>query len=299
MPHPVALPRALGEAFTVTEAAAAGVTPRRLRAADLSHPFVGARSVGAPQTTRDRCRALAPLLTGRQYFSHLTAADLLGLRLPERHDRASLHVTSIGAHRSMRRAGVVGHKTSSDAAIDDIGGLLVSSPLQAWRECATLLEVDDLVVMGDGLVSRRNPFVTLDQLAASVAHGGEVRGIARLRRALELIRPGTDSARETMLRLLVARAGCEEPIPNHPLTDRNGARIGHGDLVWPSRRVVLEYEGRQHAENARQFGIDIRRLDDIAAAGYRVVRVDARMMSNPADLVRRLAAALEGSRPAG
>jgi hypothetical protein len=299
MRHPAALPPGLGGAFTVTEAHSAGVTPRRLRAADLSHPFVGARSLDEPETTADRCRALAPLLTARQYFSHLTAAELLGLRLPERRDRTSVHVTSIGAHRAMRRPGVVGHKTSASAAIVELGGLRVSPPLRAWRECATLLGVDDLVIMGDGLVSRRNPLVALDELATAVARGGNARGAARLRRALELIRPETDSARETTLRLLVIRAGFEEPIPNHPLIDRRGALIGHGDLVWPSRRVVVEYEGRQHAEDARQFGIDIRRLDDIAAAGYRVIRVDARMMSKPADVFRRLAAALEGSRSAG
>jgi len=68
--------------------------------------------------------------------------------------------------------------------------------------------------------------------------------------------------------------------------------VAHGDLVWPEFRVVLEYEGRQHAEDSRQFAIDIRRLDDIAALEYRVIRVDRQLFAARSDLLQRISGAL-------
>ena len=50
--------------------------------------------------------------------------------------------------------------------------------------------------------------------------------------------------------------------------------------MWPEHRVVLEYDGRQHAEDPKQFANDIRRLDDIAEAGYRHIRVDKTLIAD-------------------
>ena len=109
---------------------------------------------------------------------------------------------------------------------------------------------------------------------------------------MQSIRANSDSARETMLRLAVTRAGFPEPSVNAPLRDGAGRVIAHGDLVWPEFRVVLEYEGRQHAEDPEQFAIDIRRLDRIAEASYRVIRVDRQLMAARAQLVRTISTAL-------
>ncbi len=193
----------------------------------------------------------------------------------------------------MRRPNVVGHKTGFPIRVTTTADRLpVSSPVDAWCECASVLKVDDLIVMGDGLLRRRQPVATSDELADAARRWAGRRGAARLRLDLDAIRPGTDSARETRLRLEVVRAGFPEPVPNAPLFDRRGQVVAHGDLVWPDYRVVLEYEGRQHAEDPAQFTIDIRRLDDIAEAGYRVIRVDATLLRARAELLRRLRTAL-------
>jgi len=171
-------------------------------------------------------------------------------------------------------------------------GLPASAPVDAWCESAALVNIDELIVMGDGLVRRRDPLATLEQLdhAVDARHGR--RGTATLRMALPQIRANSDSARETLLRLAVTRAGFPEPAVNALLRDQMGRVIAHGDLVWPEFRVVLEYEGRHHAEDGRQFAIDIRRLDRIAEAHYRVIRVDRMLMAAHADLVRTIARAL-------
>ena len=215
------------------------------------------------------------------------------MRLPEWHS-AQLHVTYRNGARAMRRPGVVGHVEATTLAHVHItpSGVPASAPVDAWCESAALLTSDELIVMGDGLVSRRNPVATLARLSAAVDARSGRRGTARLRIALHSIRANSDSARETMLRLAVTREGFPEPEVNAPLRDKAGRVIAHGDLVWPEFRVVVEYEGRQHAENPEQFAIDIRRLNRIAEAGYRVIRVDRQLMAARAQLVRTIASAL-------
>ena len=88
---------------------------------------------------------------------------------------------------------------------------------------------------------------------------------------------------------------------NAPIRDRHGRVVAHGDLVWPEFRVMLEYEGRQHAEDPRQFAIDIRRLDDIAALDYRVIRVDRELFAARDELFQRISSGLvrRGWQPKG
>jgi hypothetical protein len=300
MPSPPPLPLALGEAFTVAAALTEGVSPSRLRARDLRRPFHGARTLATSYVVPDLAIALSPLLGPTSRFSHLTAAELHGMRLPEGRRDPVLHVTGSGMRRGIRRPGVVGHISTVDARPVRVAGLPVSAPIDAWCECAELLHLDDLVVMADGLLSRRHPVATPDELAAAARKRSGRRGAARLRVALGLARPGTDSARETMLRLLLVRAGIPDPEVNAPLRSR-GRVIAHGDLVWPAHRLVLEYDGRLHAESADQFAVDIRRLNDIADAGYRVIRVDRRLLAMRTDLLRRVRAALaaEATQTAG
>jgi len=294
MPNPAPLPPHLGHDFTVASALSQGIAPGRLRRGDLRRPFRGARSTSLPRDVPDRAAALAPLLNARQRFSHLTAAELWGMRLPERPSERQLHVTSRNAARAMRRPGVIGHVEATAVAAVHLtpSGLRASAPLDAWCECAGLLTIDELIMMGDGLVSRRDPVAALAQLTEAVAARSGRRGTARLRNALRQIRPNSDSARETQLRLLVTRAGFPEPTVNAPLRNRAGRFIAHGDLVWAEFGVVLEYEGRHHAEDPEQFAIDIRRLDRMAEAGYRVIRVDRQLMAARAQLIRTIATAL-------
>lgn len=293
MRRPGPLPEGLSRAFSVAEALEGGATRDRLRALDLARPYTGGRTRSVPLGTEESAEALAPLLHPDQYFSHLTAAELLGLRLPERRLPPLLHVTYARADRAMRRPDVIGHKTEHPARVTRTAtGLPTSSPVDAWCECAPLLGIDELIAMGDGLVCRRTPVANVEDLQIAVSARAGRRGVRRLQLALPHIRPGTDSSRETALRLLVVRAGFPEPEVNPPLVDRRGVVIAHGDLAWRDYRVVLEYEGRQHAESPEQFAIDIRRLDDLAAEDYRVIRVDSALLARTNVLLDKVSVAL-------
>lgn len=291
MRYPAPLPPTLnGAGFTVAQARAAGLGPGRLRSAGLHKPFHGVRSTAALISNPSRAVALFPRLTPNQYFSHTTAAELLGLRMPEGFRAAAVHVTSVRPHRAPRLRGVTGHE-SGPALLVAVDGLRVLNAVDTWVQLASALSIDDLVVMGDGLVRRKRPLSTMDQLRRAVeSYRG--RGVRKLRAAFALVRPGTDSARETTLRLVVVRAGYPEPEVNGVIHNSYGARIAHGDLVFRQYRTILEYEGRQHSEDDRQFAIDISRLDELMDEGWRVIRVDRDLMSRRATLIGKVERAL-------
>lgn len=145
--------------------------------------------------------------------------------------------------------------------------------------------------MGDGLVRRKRPLVTLDELREAVDGIATHRGAKRLREALRWIRPRTDSARETVLRLLIIRAGFPEPEINGPIFNSFGALIAHGDLVYREQKVIIEYDGEGHL-TARQRAIDLRRLDDLREEGWRIIQVDKALLAARATLLGKIERAL-------
>ncbi len=61
------------------------------------------------------------------------------------------------------------------------------------------------------------------------------------------------------------------------------------DFAWPGRRLAVEYDGAWHAEVA-QFAAARRRLNWLAAAGWRVVFVTAEDLRRPQQLIALIAA---------
>ncbi|KJC64203.1 hypothetical protein TZ00_11265 [Agreia bicolorata] len=292
-----------GRAFSVRDALDLGVSPGRLRRRDLAAPFHGVRMpavVGSPDLW-SRCRAYAARMPRGQFYSHLTAAAMHGLPVPRRFDAGSLHVSTISPAQSPRAAGIIGHRLSPGAA--DIGSLRrlpVVSILDAWCQCATLLSIDELVITGDHIIGDRYPQKTGEQLWQAVECRKGSRGVRSLVAAAELIRPGSESPKETELRLLLIRGGLPEPELNVDVFGKSGRFIGRGDLVYRGHKVLVEYDGSQHADDRRQFRRDVDRLEDFAADDWRVVRVlKEHMNADRADIVTRVRNALtsQGWRP--
>jgi hypothetical protein len=292
MPHPSPLPPPLSlDPFTVAEALTLGIARGRLRGTDLARPFRGVRSPTTVDTVSSRAHAYATRMTASQRFSHTTAAELLQLRMPENWHDGGLHVSSIRPDRAPRGRGIIGHQSRRRGS-STVAGLAVTGAVEAWLECGGILSVDDLVVMGDGLLRRRDPHATLDQLHTAVDRQRGQRGYLKLSAAVPLLRAETDSARETMLRLILERAGLPEPEVNAPILDEYGQVIAHGDLVYAEFKTIVEYDGGQHRTDERQFSIDIERIDMLIELGWRVIRVDKRLMARRAVLIGKVEAAL-------
>ena len=293
MRRPSPLPNDLdATAFSTAEAKRLGVPRHRTRSNTLVSPFYGVRLDHRPSSTLERATAYSHWMGPNQFFSHLTAAELLGMRLPEGFHAGDLHVSSTPPLRAPRSQGVVGHQRSLLAPVIAEHGLQVSSPIDTWLSLGAFLTADELTVMGDGLVSRLRPATDLPGLASAVADTAGRRGHDFLSTALRQIRPNTDSARETLLRLLVVRSGFPEPEVNGVILNSFGAVIAHGDLVFRTYRTILEYDGGHHREDERQFDIDIDRLDQLMEDDWRVIRVNKNLMGRTATLVGKIETAL-------
>jgi very-short-patch-repair endonuclease len=209
-------------------------------------------------------------------FSHRTAAALHGLPVAGRRADGAIDVAAAEPHGLPRARGVRGHRVRPDlVSVGAIGGLRIVSAVDAWCQLAAELSERELVVIGDALVRRQHPLATMDALRRAVARMGGRRGSRRLARALTRVRPRTDSPAETELRLDLIDAGLPEPDVNVPIHDVSGRQIALGDLVYAEWRVVVEYDGEHHREDRAQYSRDVDRLDDLAHAGWRVIRFNA------------------------
>jgi len=233
-------------------------------------------------------RAYATLMPPHTVLSHATAARLLGIPLPTRlEDDPRVHVTALGG-RAPRGPGVAGHTTTRMPEETTLGMLRVTSPARTWADLSALLSLDELVIAGDCLRGLPSPLATDDDLIDAVHRHAGRRGRAALGTALDLVRPGSRSPRETRARLAVVRGGLPEPELNAPIVLRG--RTVHGDLVFRPWRVLLEYEGDQHRTDAAQWAHDLGRYNDLAEDDWLVIRA-SRAMSD-AEVVARTRRAL-------
>ncbi len=234
-----------------------------------------ARGVRITAAIGDAARALFEavrvLAIDDQFFSHTTAARIHGMPLPARFEtEGTIHLASPTGRARMQRPGVVGHRLKSETL--EIDGLRVESRPDTFVHLATMLTLEELVVVGDWLVSpkRRAP-LTIDELADALRRYEGARGLHRARHALSLVRVGSESPRETLVRLLVIRS-LPEPTLQHRVFDASGAFIARLDLSWPSLKLGIEYDGEHHTEPL-QRARDEARLEKLRAAGWHVITV--------------------------
>lgn len=312
------------EPFAVKAALGAGVGAGRLRGRDLERPFHGVRlvagttldtgrSYGSFASARDaaefaelvaRCLAYTLILKPGQFFSHETAARLWKAPLPVPVDPGGpLHVSSPAPRRAPEGRGVVGHQSSAPTGnVVDRFGFPVSDPARTWIELALMpaLGIDDLVVVGDHLVLDPavldphdiRPHASIGELEAAVGVR-QRRGCRTAARALPYVREGAESRPETLLRLLLVRAGLPEPALAQDLRDGAGRWLGRVDLYFAEQRVVVEYDGEQHRTDSRQYDRDESRIEALIRAGYTVVRVrKGQLFGRPQVVLDRVAQAL-------
>lgn len=292
----IGLPAELaGSPFAVARARRAGIGEGRLRGADLARPFHGVRVPSSDDLDLLAvCRAYRERMRPCEVFTHRTAAALHGLPVAGRRPDGAIDVAAAEPHGIPRARGVRGHRVRRDLVrVGSIMGLRVVSAVDAWCQLAAELTERELVVIGDALVRRQRPIAPLDELHRAVARTAGRRGHRRLVRALARVRARTDSPAETELRLDLVDAGLPEPDVNMPIRDASGRPIAIGDLVYSRWRVLVEYDGDHHRTDRAQYARDVDRLDDLAHAGWRVIRFNATHVGRRrADRIERVRAAL-------
>src|SRR6478752_5442707 len=290
-PHP--LPEELrGRPFTLVDASVAGVSPRRWRHGSLTYRGRGIRMEGTtaalPLSVRVR-----PFIdvNERCAASHLTAAELHSLpqrRQDEAFDTYHLIRPEGAAH--LDRPHVIVHRMKLyEDEVTTLDGIPVTTPERTWLDLAEMLTVDELVVAGDSCVrvprrefeGRDLPLCSVEDLQRMIDRHKGKRGIRRAREAISLIRVGSDSPQESLLRLALVRAGLPEPELNVPIIDDAGTRHHEPDMSYRKYRIGVEYEGDHHSDGT-QIVRDIARSERYMALGWTEVRISQRHMANDA-----------------
>ena len=124
----------------------------------------------------------------------------------------------------------------------------------------------DAVVAIDEALHRK--LISDRQLELALGALAGRKGVARLRRALELSNSAAESPMETRLRLLIVRSGLPCPAAQMEITV-NGRFIARPDLLYVEERLVIEFDGGTHRERMID---DNRRQNRLVSAGYTVLR---------------------------
>jgi AbiEi antitoxin C-terminal domain len=255
--------------FSRAEARAAGLTPEMLLSRRFHKIFWDtyvAREV--PITPRLRAQAVIRLVPSGSSISHHTAAELWGAASPP--DGAT-HVTLPSARGRQVRRGIRSHYRAQPAQTTFRKGLPISTPEQTFLDLAAVgVGLVDLVVVADGMINNRH---TSPERLIEAAAQSTGRGCRLARRAASLARKGVDSPQETPLRLLLVLAGLPEPSVNLIIRARDGSWRRRYDLSYEHLRMIIEYDGRQHAEDAQQWLTDIFGREELDRMRWRLVIV--------------------------
>ena len=284
----------LPPSYSAASARAAGLTRGRLRGSAflrLAHDLVV--RLDDAIDARERLRLLAAVLPPDAAYSHLTAAHLLGAHVdaPRR-----AHVALTPRRVLPQRPEFVVHaRRLGPADVVEHEGLRVTSGAQTFLDLAQVLPPAELVAVGDALLAAEH--LTAEALAERLDRAARVRGVVRARECGPMLSPKAMSRPESLIRYWLTVSDLPDPQPQVPVHDRWGRAVAHGDLGYAEWKVLLEYEGQQHA-TVEQFGSDIDRYSLMAADGWLTLRFAKRHL-NRGTVVDRTARTLmsRGWRP--
>ena len=240
---------------------------------------------GTEPTVRARAQAALSVVTPGSFVSHHTAAVLWGGVVP---DDPDVHVCS--PRNRTRRVGITAHRVKTGHQVVTFRGLRVTSPAQTFLDLAQRLGLVDLVVLGNSLVraGRTTPTELTDRARH---HRGPHSRLAR--QAASFVRDGVDSPMETRVRLLIVLAGLPEPEVDHRVHHADGRLLRRHDLSYLPYRLIIEYDGRQHAESGEQWFCDIERDEELDDERIRrLVVVSRDVYSTPARTLARVVKAM-------
>lgn len=215
-----------------------------------------------------------------------TSADLL--KLPVDADGV-VHLARGDKAVQSTRAGIDVHRLTigADEQID-LKGLLVADGPRTFVDLGAYLDLEDLVALGDVVLKRWGP----DPVASAVARANGRPGVARLRQALPLLDPDSDSPAETRARLRLHAAGFSRLKHKVVVRDIGGGWLGVPDLADEVAKVALQHEGAVHFDKgAKQRRKDVARDEVVRMEHWQVVISTALDDARPEHLVAKMTSA--------
>lgn len=266
----MAVPGALQRGpFTQAEALKVGVTRRQLQGSSYrrlgSCLYCWADVKDSPLLT---LTAIARRLPSGAALSGETAAWLHGI------DIEPCDPIEVTIPESFQRSRFPGASVRRAAlTIGEIvrrSGLPTTSALRTVADLTGRNSLTEGVVVADQFLHAR--LVSIARLRAHVDKHPRAKGIARLRRVIDLAEPKTESAMETRLRMLLVLAGLPRPEVQVPICDDEGRFLGRPDLLYHDQRLAIEYDGGNHRDRLVD---DNRRQNRLIGAGFRILRFTA------------------------
>ena len=241
-----------------------------------------------PITEELRAQAALGVSPPASHVSHFTAARLWGGVVP---DDPDVHVRVPGERGRTRRQGLKAHRSLGETPTTRFRGLPISTPEQTFLELAALgLDLVALVVLGDSLIKAgRTTVLRLTEFLVDTS----AQGALAARNAVRYVRENVDSPMESRLRMLLVLAGLPEPTINLILRNADGSWRRRFDMCFPDLKLIIEYDGRQHAGDTRQWQGDLRRREELDALGWRIIVVTADdLYHHPEDVLDRVREAM-------
>ncbi len=193
------------------------------------------------------------------------------------------------AHPSLRsRRGVRVYRTRIPREFVRVSrGIRFASPAYAAVELAA---TDDGRAICEAL---RRRLATSAELEAALAAMVGSRGQVTRRRVVSECLANPWSYAELRLQRILRAAGISGWRGNVTLT--LVGQVLHPDILFPSARLILEFDGRETHDNVTQFLKDRERLNVLVAHGYVVLRFGWEHLDDPEYVVRVVRQALHSA----
>lgn len=243
---------------------------------------------GLPLTRGVRRLAAALFLDGRGAISGLDAAAFWGADACR--EAAPIEVTVPGPLHLNPQPGLRIVRSSLPAG-DYLGSalLLVTSPLRTAFDLARHKDRYSSIPGIDALIAAR--LVAKEHVVALADARKGWRGRHRVRETLRLCDGRAESPQESRLRLVLVVGRLPGPVTQFEVRDAMGRFVARLDLAYPTHKVGVEYDGDHHRTRT-QFRSDLRRLNDLSACGWTVLRFAAADLYDPDTIVATVRAAL-------
>lgn len=181
-------------------------------------------------------------------FSALTAAEHRGWDLPPLPDDLPVSVAMpYGLTAPVRPGRIRTTRHRMAPAHELLRGVRTTTAAETLLTCAPLLSLLDLVVVVDSALRAGD----IELLELHLTCRPHRRGIVRLRRAVALADPGSESVMETLLRVLHVVCGLEVES-QYVVRAADGAFLARADLRLVGTRTLPEFDGAVHADRDQQ-----------------------------------------------
>ncbi|MGI3781638.1 MAG: hypothetical protein ACRYG2_12765 [Janthinobacterium lividum] len=214
----------------------------RVRLAGWTAITRGVYAEGVEPDLARRLRAWSSTLPETAVFTHLTAAELRGWWLPAPVPHP-VFASVAERERHPQRRGLTTLRVNGTGGADEVDGVRLATPAETLLTCAADLDVLDLVPLADSALHLGHCTMA-DLVEASQARR---RGVRMLRTVLPLLDGRSESAWESVLRLLHVTADVDVE-PQREIRTSTGTFVARADLWLVGTRRIHEYDGADHRD---------------------------------------------------